>query len=67
MLVPNAPPPDICISGSIERNVLEYVDHLHEHFLYPVQINSNGRYVVPTDPNGGYSIEMFESSVQDYS
>lgn len=38
----------------MERNVLEYAEHLHEHFYYPVSINENGRYNVPTDPNGGY-------------
>lgn len=38
----------------MERNVLEYVDHLHEHFLYPCTLNQLGRYNVPDDPNGGY-------------
>src|SRR5882762_5836783 len=44
----------IAISGSMERNVLEYAEHLHEHFIYPVSINDKGRYNVPTNPNGGY-------------
>lgn len=44
----------ICISGSMERNVLEYAEHLHEHFVHPVSINDKGRYNVPTDPHGGY-------------
>lgn len=57
----------ICISGNMERNVLEYVDHLHNHFLYPVSINSQGRYNIPTNPKGGYSIEMYPSSMKDYS
>jgi L-fuconate dehydratase len=34
----------ICVSGNMERNVLEFVDHLHEHFLFPVSINDEGRY-----------------------
>jgi L-fuconate dehydratase len=38
----------------MERNVLEYVDHLHEHFLYPCSINDKGRYIVPTNPTEGY-------------
>lgn len=38
----------------MERNVLEYVDHLHEHFLYPCSINDKGRYNVPTNPLEGY-------------
>lgn len=44
----------IAISGSMERNVLEYAEHLHEHFVYPVTINDKGRYHVPDDPTGGY-------------
>lgn len=38
----------------MERNVLEFVDHLHEHFLYPCSINSKGRYNVPSNPEEGY-------------
>jgi L-fuconate dehydratase len=38
----------------MERNVLEYAEHLHEHFIYPVSINDKGRYNVPIDPHGGY-------------
>ncbi|HEV3190349.1 MAG TPA: L-fuconate dehydratase, partial [Polyangiaceae bacterium] len=33
----------ICISASLENRILEYVDHLHEHFLDPVVIKK-GRY-----------------------
>jgi hypothetical protein len=32
--------------------------HLHENFLYPVSINSEGRYNVPLGEKVGYSIEM---------
>lgn len=56
----------ICISASHERNVLEWVDHLHEHFVNPVSINKAGRYNAPTEQNGGYSIEMLKSSIEDY-
>ncbi|AXY41576.1 L-fuconate dehydratase [Halomonas sp. JS92-SW72] len=45
----------IAVSGSLEGRVLEYVDHLHEHFLDPVVIE-RGRYRVPEAP--GYSITM---------
>lgn len=38
----------------MERNVLEYVDHLHEHFVTPCSINDKGRYNVPNNPNEGY-------------
>ncbi|OSD01376.1 enolase C-terminal domain-like protein, partial [Trametes coccinea BRFM310] len=56
----------IAVSGTMERNVLEFVDHLHEHFLYPCSINKNGRYNVPSDPKEGYSIEMHEASIAEY-
>lgn len=36
----------LCVSGSYERNVLEWVDHLHDNFLYPPSINSRGYYNV---------------------
>ncbi|KXV04108.1 fuconate dehydratase [Caballeronia megalochromosomata] len=45
----------IAVGGSLENRVLEYVDHLHEHFLDPVTIR-RGRYMPPSRP--GYSIEM---------
>jgi L-fuconate dehydratase len=50
----------ICIGASLENRVLEYVDHLHEHFFDPVVIR-NGRYVPPTRP--GYSIRMKPESL----
>lgn len=53
----------ICVSASLENRVLEYVDHLHEHFLYPVRIE-NGRYQVPQDP--GYSIDMYPESIREH-
>jgi L-fuconate dehydratase len=56
----------IAVSGTMERNVLEYVDHLHEHFLYPCSINERGRYNVPSNPVEGYSIEMHQSSIAEY-
>jgi L-fuconate dehydratase len=56
----------ICVSGSMERNVLEFVDHLHEHFLTPCTINKQGRYNVPNNPDEGYSIEMHKQSIAEY-
>ncbi|QRV75950.1 enolase C-terminal domain-like protein [Ceratobasidium sp. AG-Ba] len=44
----------IAVSGTMERNVLEFVDHLHEHFIYPCSINKNGRYNVPANAEEGY-------------
>ena len=52
----------IAVSASLENRITEYVDHLHEHFVYPVKIK-NGRYIPPRDP--GYSIEMKDASL-DY-
>lgn len=54
----------ICISGSLENRILEYVDHLHEHFVDPVQMRA-GRYMPPTAP--GYSITMHAQSLRDYA
>jgi L-fuconate dehydratase len=53
----------ICVSGKLEGRVLEYVDHLHEHFKTPVEV-LGGAYVVPEAP--GYSITMHETSVRQY-
>ncbi len=53
----------LCVSGSMENRMIEFVDHLHEHFLNPVQIR-NGRYLAPRKP--GYSIEMQPQSLIDY-
>jgi L-fuconate dehydratase len=53
----------ICISGSIKNRVIEYVDHLHDHFKYPVIIK-NGAYIIPDSP--GYSIEMKKETLLNY-
>jgi L-fuconate dehydratase len=54
----------IAISGSMENRIIEYVDHLHEHFLDPVIIK-NGAYMPPKAP--GYSITMHTQSLTDYT
>jgi len=53
----------VCVSASFEHRVLEFVDHLHEHFLDPVTMK-NGRYMPPKRP--GYSIEMKPASLDEY-
>ncbi|MCA1731898.1 MAG: L-fuconate dehydratase, partial [Actinobacteria bacterium] len=53
----------ICISASLENRILEYVDHLHEHFLDPVKVQ-NGRYMPPEMP--GYSAEMKPESLDRF-
>ncbi|THH10044.1 hypothetical protein EW145_g1607 [Phellinidium pouzarii] len=64
--VPVCPHAGGVVSGSMERNVLEFVDHLHEHFLHPCSINAQGRYNVPSSPEEGYSIEMYKTSIAEY-
>jgi L-fuconate dehydratase len=54
----------LSVSGSTEGRVIEFVDHLHEHFLDPVVI-ANGHYMPPQRP--GYSIEMKPESRVVYS
>ncbi len=53
----------IAVSGSLDGRVIEYVDHLHEHFVDPVQVRG-GRYLVPEAP--GYSITMKATSLARY-
>ncbi|MCJ8508869.1 L-fuconate dehydratase [Rhizobium lemnae] len=45
----------VAVSGTKEGRVIEYVDHLHEHFLDPCRIE-NAAYMPPSMP--GFSIEM---------
>ncbi|ANS27989.1 L-fuconate dehydratase [Rhodococcus opacus] len=47
------------VSGSQEGRMIEYVDHLHEHFVEPVRI-VRGRYAAPTRP--GIGAEMLAAS-----
>lgn len=53
----------IRVGASLENRVLEYVDHLHEHFIDPVRV-VDGRYLPPTAP--GYSIEMWPKSLDEF-
>jgi L-fuconate dehydratase len=53
-----------CVSGSLDGRMIEYVDHLHEHFLDPVVIRE-GRYEVPTRP--GYSAQIRPESLARYA
>jgi L-fuconate dehydratase len=45
----------VAVSGTTDDRVIEYVDHLHEHFVDPVMVQA-GRYRTPTTP--GFSAEM---------
>ncbi len=53
----------IAVTGTHENRLVEYVDHLHEHFVTPVCVR-NGRYMTPLEP--GYSIEMKPESRERY-
>ncbi|KAG0649615.1 L-galactonate deHydratase [Hyphodiscus hymeniophilus] len=52
----------VCVSGKL--SVLEYVDHLHEHFNHPAVIK-DGYYQTPME--AGYSVEMKAESMDAYS
>ena len=51
------------ISADLTDRVVEFVDHLHEHFEDPCVIK-DGCYTAPKEP--GYSIKMFEESIDKY-
>lgn len=51
------------ISGTKDGRVIEYVDHLHEHFVDPCVIE-NAAYMPPKLP--GFSIEMKPESIAAY-
>jgi L-fuconate dehydratase len=54
----------VAVSGSMDDRVVEYVDHLHEHFVDPVVVR-NGRYVAPTAP--GFSATMRPETIAAYT
>ena len=53
----------VAISGSMEDRAIEFVDHLHEHFVDPVRIRG-GRYLAPS--TAGFSAEMRPESLVRY-
>jgi L-fuconate dehydratase len=54
----------IAVSGSLDNRVCEFVDHLHEHFVHPVNV-ARGRYQAPMA--SGYSVEMTKESLARYA
>jgi L-fuconate dehydratase len=54
----------LAVSASWDGRFIEYVDHLHEHFVEPVTIR-NGRYVAPLAPGGGG--QMLPASIAEYT
>ncbi|NQX30005.1 fuconate dehydratase [Microbacteriaceae bacterium VKM Ac-2854] len=54
----------VAVSGRQNERMIEYVDHLHEHFVDPVRLR-HGRYLAPSVP--GSSAEMLAGSRLDYA
>jgi L-fuconate dehydratase len=50
----------VCVSASLQDRMLEFADHLHEHFVDPILVKG-GRYMPPSAP--GFSIEMRPNSL----
>lgn len=53
----------VAVSGHHDGRVVEFVDHLHEHFVIPTVIDK-GRYIAPTTPGAG--AEMTAESMRDF-
>jgi L-fuconate dehydratase len=53
----------VAVSADLTDRVIEYVDHLHEHFVSPVVMHE-GRYMPPEEP--GYSAEMKRDSLESH-
>ena len=53
----------VALSGTTEGRMIEFVDHLHEHFVTPVEI-SGGSYGAPTAAGSG--AEMHQASIDRY-
>jgi L-fuconate dehydratase len=53
----------IAVSGSRQGRVVEFVDHLHEHFVTPVDVRG-GRYWPPSAAGSG--MQMHASTLEDY-
>ncbi|NOX49528.1 MAG: fuconate dehydratase [Gammaproteobacteria bacterium] len=53
----------IAVSGNLDNRITEYADHLHEHFVQPVQMRG-GHYVLPKTP--GLGVEMHAHSMRRF-
>ncbi|GAA1802273.1 L-fuconate dehydratase [Agromyces neolithicus] len=54
----------VALSGTMDGRMIEFVDHLHEHFVTPAAVR-RGRYVIPTAPGAG--TEMLAASVDAFT
>lgn len=53
----------VAVTGEKDSKRVEFVDHLHEHFVFPCVVE-DGAYMVPEAP--GFSIEMREETLRDF-
>jgi len=54
----------VAVSGAQDGRMIEYVDHLHQHFVDPVEIRG-GRYVAPSAP--GIGARIHDASLTQFS
>ncbi|MFB7709886.1 L-fuconate dehydratase [Streptomyces sp. NPDC056105] len=54
----------VAVAGTTQDRVIEYVDHLHGHFVDPV-VMRDGHYTAPTTP--GFSAAMRPESIAEYT
>ncbi|KQX08161.1 MULTISPECIES: L-fuconate dehydratase [unclassified Leifsonia] len=54
----------VAVSASMDGRMIEFVDHLHEHFVTPTVVE-RGRYLVPSAPGAG--TEMLPASIDEYT
>lgn len=54
----------VAVSGTQDGRLIEFVDHLHEHFVDPVRVES-GRYRAPLAPGAG--MELLPQSISEYA
>lgn len=54
----------IAVSGTLENRITEYADHLHEHFVAPIEMKA-GRYVLPQAP--GIGVEFRPESLAQFA
>lgn len=54
----------VAVSGTDDGRMIEYVDHLHQHFVTPVDVRG-GRYHAPSTPGAG--TEMLPESLAEHA
>jgi L-fuconate dehydratase len=54
----------VAVSGELDGRMIEYIDHLHEHFVVPTDVH-DGRYWPPARPGSG--AEMVGASIDEYT